>query len=143
MGKAFLTGQSGIDTSDANAIASNILLNKTAYVDGVKVTGSYVEPTGYEGVAIMSQRYGSTNIAFTNTVFEWVFTFASPIDISKIKSRNAVICHDASTSPQYALIINSMTQESPTSVRINFTWANGGVNLRPYLYITGWRFTYV
>ena len=28
------------DTSDANAIASQILLNKTAYVNGVKITGS-------------------------------------------------------------------------------------------------------
>lgn len=28
------------DTSDANAIASEILLNKTAYVNGVKLTGS-------------------------------------------------------------------------------------------------------
>ena len=28
------------DTSDANAIASQILLNKTAYVHGVKITGS-------------------------------------------------------------------------------------------------------
>lgn len=30
----------GLDTSDANAIASNIEQNKTAYVNGVKITGN-------------------------------------------------------------------------------------------------------
>lgn len=29
-----------LDTSDANATAGDILLNKTAYVNGVKITGS-------------------------------------------------------------------------------------------------------
>ena len=49
------------DTSDANAIASQILLNKTAYVNGVKITGSMPNRGAVSGS--ISTKAGSYSIA--------------------------------------------------------------------------------
>ena len=48
-----------VETSDADAIASNISKNKTAYVNGVKITGTREDSGGSSGVGDYSQ-YEST-----------------------------------------------------------------------------------
>ena len=63
-GKTIL-GVAGTFTSDANAIAGNLVKDKTAYVNGVKVTGTMEEVTGTTGKLINKTTTETDKLVFT------------------------------------------------------------------------------
>lgn len=46
MPSEILSIETGVDTTDANASATDLLLDKTAYVNGVKITGTITSKEG-------------------------------------------------------------------------------------------------
>lgn len=63
-GKTVL-GVEGTFTSDANAIAGNLVKNKTAYVNGVKITGTMEEVTATRGNLVNKTVADTDRLVFT------------------------------------------------------------------------------
>ena len=54
----------GIDTNDATAIASDIKAGKTAYANGIKITGNFTYSTYYTGALSPESSVGNEGDLF-------------------------------------------------------------------------------